>query len=104
MTSAAMLLALLLVSLRLPLQVPAREPAPGGAKPPLPARFWVYAGFAVLYGICETLNGNWSQLDMTSELGVVDHRGFAGADGVLGDGDGRDASSSLRSSGRCRHA
>ena len=68
-TSAAMLLALLLVSLRLPLQVPAREPAPGGAKPPLPARFWVYAGFAVLYGICETLNGNWSQLDMTSELG-----------------------------------
>ena len=35
----------------------------------IPARFWVYAGFAVLYGICETLNGNWSQLDMTSELG-----------------------------------
>ena len=56
--------------MRLPLQVPAREPAPGGAKPPLPARFWVYAGFAVLYGICETLNGNWSQLDMTSELGA----------------------------------
>jgi len=40
-----------------------------GARPPLPARFWVFAGFAVLYGICETLNGNWSQLDMTSELG-----------------------------------
>ena len=35
---------------------------------PLPARFWVYAGFAVLYGICETLNGNWSQLDLTTEL------------------------------------
>jgi hypothetical protein len=28
------------------------------------------AGFAVLYGICETVNGNWSQLDMTSELGA----------------------------------
>ena len=69
LTSAAMLLALLAVSLRLPLQVPAREPAPDGARPPLPARFWVFAGFAVLYGICETLNGNWSQLDMTSELG-----------------------------------
>jgi fucose permease len=33
-------------------------------------RFWVYAGFAVLYGVCETVNGNWSQLDMTSELGA----------------------------------
>jgi len=70
LTSAVMLLALLAVSLRLPLQVPAREPAPDGARPPLPARFWVFAGFAVLYGICETLNGNWSQLDMTSELGA----------------------------------
>ena len=30
----------------------------------------MYAGFAVLYGICETVNGNWSQLDMTSELGA----------------------------------
>src|SRR5262249_55603476 len=26
--------------------------------------------FAVLYGVCETVNGNWSQLDMTSELGA----------------------------------
>jgi MFS family permease len=69
LTSAAMLLALLAVSLRLPLQVPAPDPAPDGARPPLPSRFWVFAGFAVLYGICETLNGNWSQLDMTSELG-----------------------------------
>jgi predicted MFS family arabinose efflux permease len=24
----------------------------------------------VLYGVCETVNGNWSQLDMTSELGA----------------------------------
>jgi predicted MFS family arabinose efflux permease len=30
----------------------------------------VFAGFAVLYGICETVNGNWSQLDMTRELGA----------------------------------
>ena len=43
---------------------------PRGARPPLPARFWVYAGFAVLYGVCETLNGNWAQLDLTSELGA----------------------------------
>ena len=59
----------------------AREPAPAAAgaargggrarrRPPLPARFWVYAGFAVLYGVCETVNGNWAQLDLTSELGA----------------------------------
>ena len=24
----------------------------------------------MLYGICETMNGNWSQLDMTTELGA----------------------------------
>ena len=30
----------------------------------------MYAGFAVLYGVCETVNGNWAQLDMTSELGA----------------------------------
>jgi predicted MFS family arabinose efflux permease len=35
----------------------------------LPARFWVYAAFAVLYGVCETINGNWAQLDM-SDLGA----------------------------------
>src|SRR4029450_5338049 len=36
----------------------------------IPGRFWLYAGFAVLYGICETMNGNWSQLEMTTELGA----------------------------------
>jgi MFS family permease len=33
---------------------------------PVPAQFWVFAGFAVLYGFCETMNGNWSQLDLES--------------------------------------
>ena len=71
LTSATMLLALLAVSVRLPLQV-ARVEDGRRAEPDraLPARFWVYAGFAVLYGVCETLNGNWSQLDLTSELGA----------------------------------
>jgi MFS family permease len=67
-TSAALLLALLAVSVHLPLEVPAPEPATAAPRARLPARFWVYAGFAVLYGICETLNGNWSQLDLTTEL------------------------------------
>ncbi len=69
-TSAALLLALLAVSVRLPLQIEVPQPAAERPKAPLPARYWVYAGFAVLYGICETLNGNWSQLDLTSELGA----------------------------------
>jgi predicted MFS family arabinose efflux permease len=30
----------------------------------VPARFWIFAAFAVCYGICETMNGNWATLDM----------------------------------------
>jgi fucose permease len=69
--SAALLVALLLFSARLPLQVGAR--APGAARragPGLPGRFWFFAAFAVLYGICETMNGNWSQVDMTTRVGA----------------------------------
>ena len=71
LTSAILLAALTVVSVRLPLRADA--PAPKGAARAgrgIPSRFWVFAAFAVLYGICETLNGNWSQLDMTSELGA----------------------------------
>jgi len=67
--SAVLLAVMLVVSLPLPLRAGARETAgrqegTGG----IPARFWTFAAFAVLYGICETMNGNWAQLDMTSEL------------------------------------
>ena len=69
--AAALLAALLLASVRLPLRTtaagrPASGPRPGRAR--IPARFWLYAAFAVLYGICETMNGNWSQLEMTRQL------------------------------------
>jgi predicted MFS family arabinose efflux permease len=70
LTSAILLVALIAVSLRLPLQVQVRPASTREARFAIPARFWVYAVFAVLYGICETVNGNWSQLDMTSELGA----------------------------------
>jgi MFS family permease len=70
LTSALLLVALLVVSLRLPLRVEAPQPAAAQESTRIPARFWAYGGFAVLYGICETVNGNWSQLDMTSELGA----------------------------------
>jgi predicted MFS family arabinose efflux permease len=68
LTSAILLVVLLLVSARLPLHTAADRGA-AAARARLPSRFWVYAGFAVLYGVCETLNGNWSQLDM-SDLGA----------------------------------
>ncbi len=35
-----------------------------------PARFWVFALFALLYGICETVNGNWTSLYMTQRFGA----------------------------------
>ena len=67
--SAGLLVGLIIVSARLPLRVAPRA-APTAAKPAIPRRFWVYAAFALIYGICETVNGNWSQLDMTTELGA----------------------------------
>jgi len=64
------LLVLLAVTTRLPLQ--AGAPAPPGPRGPgaaIPRRFWLFAAFAVLYGIGETMNGNWLQLEMTTRLG-----------------------------------
>jgi MFS family permease len=88
--AAALLVGLLLVSLRLPLRPQAQpgggsqqaagspptggrprsasgSPATGGR---IPAGLWLFGAFAILYGFCETMNGNWSQLDITS-LGVA---------------------------------
>jgi MFS family permease len=71
--SAALLALLLVASAGLPLRTgdedAGLETAPAAARG-IPARFWAYAAFAVLYGVCETVNGNWSQLDMTSEVGA----------------------------------
>jgi fucose permease len=66
-----LLLALLLFSLSLPLQAGADQTAEGQKpKTALPSRFWVFAAFALLYGICETMNGNWASLYMTQNLGA----------------------------------
>jgi hypothetical protein len=81
--AAALLVGLFAVSLRLPLRTgPAGEASgePGradaGAQRPaaraprphaaIPRAFWVFAAFAVLYGFCETMNGNWCQIDLTA--------------------------------------
>jgi fucose permease len=37
----------------------------------LPHRFWFYASAVFLYGMLETLNGNWSVLYLSSERGVA---------------------------------
>jgi MFS family permease len=69
---AALLLGLLLFSLRLPLQAESVEAAAGEVRSGagVPARFWLFAGFALLYGIVETMNGNWASLYMTDSLGA----------------------------------
>jgi fucose permease len=70
-TSATLLAILLAVSARLPLRAGAAETTSSSEdRTQIPSRFWIFAAFAVLYGICETMNGNWAQLDMTGELGA----------------------------------
>lgn len=39
-------------------------------KAKFPVRFWVFAVFALLYGICEAMNGNWASLFMLNHLGA----------------------------------
>jgi len=63
--SGVLLVVLVVVSSGLPLKPAGTQAVAAGAGPrdrlQVPARFWLFAGFAVLYGICETMNGNWSQ-------------------------------------------
>jgi fucose permease len=67
--SVVLLALLLAVSLPMPLHSGARGAGDGRAAAGIPTRFWVFAAFAVLYGVCETMNGNWAQLDITRQLG-----------------------------------
>jgi fucose permease len=67
---AVLLAGLLLFSLRLPLQVTIATAETSGAQAHIPSRFWVFAAFAGLYGIVETMNGNWATLYMANDLGA----------------------------------
>jgi MFS family permease len=62
----SLLLGLVLFSFSQALKEGAKtQPAqPHKGKKEIPARFWVFAAFALLYGICETMNGNWASLYM----------------------------------------
>lgn len=66
---------LLLATLRAPLHLPYDVTSAAGG---LPARFWVYAGAVFLYGIAETLTGNWTTLYLTTQRQVSsDNAAFA---------------------------
>jgi MFS transporter, FHS family, glucose/mannose:H+ symporter len=59
---------LLLATLRAPLRLPYKA---AGAASRLPARFWLYAAAVLLYGIVETLSGNWGTLYLSTQRGVA---------------------------------
>lgn len=68
----ALTVALLSFSLRLPLDAGTRNGAQARKGWTMfPARFWVFATFAFLYGICETMNGNWATIYMAKKLGAT---------------------------------
>jgi fucose permease len=72
---AGLLAALIVASLGLPLRAgPATaetDDSPAGGRPTLPSRFWLFAAFALLYGIVETINGNWATVFMTTDIGAA---------------------------------
>jgi MFS family permease len=69
-------LALIFFSLRLPLHdgeaasANKSKVAVHSTPSEMPARFWLYAAFALVYGICETMNGNWATVYMSTSLGA----------------------------------
>jgi fucose permease len=67
----ALIVALLSFSIRLALgeRTQSTTTEAQKARATLPGRFWIFATFALLYGICETMNGNWASLYMTKKLG-----------------------------------
>ena len=68
---AAMTIALLIFSARLPLQESIQATTQTkNQKTKLPSRFWIFAAFALTYGVCETMNGNWASIYMARELGA----------------------------------
>jgi fucose permease len=66
-----LLFGLLAISLSQVLNGGGRETqSPVSVRGKVPPRFWLFAAFALLYGICETMNGNWASLFMLNHLGT----------------------------------
>jgi len=66
----ALILGLLLFSAGQALKDGAKSDAGHQGKIKIPARFWIFATFALLYGVCETMNGNWAVPYMTKHFGA----------------------------------
>jgi MFS family permease len=66
--AAVLFVALGIVAVKLPLTVDTSAKSNSGDRPGLPGRFWPYAIAALLYGIVETMSGNWGQRQLTSGL------------------------------------
>lgn len=66
--AAVVLVVLLVGSLGLPLKVDA--PPTAAKATAIPARFWLYAGIALLYGVIETMSGNWAGTFVRTGLGA----------------------------------
>jgi fucose permease len=66
----ALILALLLLSLTQTLNEGATAHPASKGRSKFPARFWIFAAFALLYGACETMNGNWAVSYMTKHFGA----------------------------------
>jgi fucose permease len=67
---AAALTALLLLSANVPLAASAGHTADDTSAERLPGRFWLFATAVLMYGVAETLNGNWSGPYLTRERGL----------------------------------
>lgn len=63
-----LLFGLLLFSLSQPLNEGGQIESAQKQKARFPARFWIFATFILLYGVCETVNGNWALLYMTKHF------------------------------------
>jgi len=68
--TAIALATLLLYTFRTPLKASASNAARTKDSQRFPLRFWLYAAAVLLYGIAETLSGNWSGPYLTGERGV----------------------------------
>ena len=67
---AAALTALLLLGTKVPLEASVGDVGNAASAERLPGRFWLFAAAVLLYGVAETLNGNWSGPYLTRERGL----------------------------------
>jgi MFS family permease len=70
MTAALGIVLLLLWGQSLQVARTSDSPSAPPAQDHLPPRFWLYGGAVLLYGILETLSGNWGTLYLSQERGV----------------------------------